>query len=81
MLKSKDLRRNPIGIFNSILSAPLICILDFILPKRLLSDVPHGPQLAGPQPILLVIFLITNPLVAANVRRQAPRNLKIAGVR
>jgi hypothetical protein len=29
MLKSKDLRRNSITIFNSILSARLICILDF----------------------------------------------------
>jgi len=33
MLRSKDLRQNPIDIFNSILSARLICILDFVFPE------------------------------------------------
>jgi len=32
-LSSKDLRRNPNAIFNFILSARLICILDFIFAE------------------------------------------------
>jgi len=38
MLKSKDLRRNPIAIFNSILSARLISILDFIFADTALTE-------------------------------------------
>jgi len=33
ILSAKDLRRNPIANFNSILSARLICILDFVFPE------------------------------------------------
>jgi hypothetical protein len=37
-LSSKDLRRNPIAIFNSILSARLICVLDFIFAEITLTQ-------------------------------------------
>jgi hypothetical protein len=37
-LSSKDLRRNPIAIFNSILSARLICVLDFIFDETTLTE-------------------------------------------
>jgi hypothetical protein len=39
-LSSKDLRRNPIAIFNFILSARLICILDFIFAETTLVGCP-----------------------------------------
>jgi hypothetical protein len=37
-LSSKDLRRNPITIFNSILSARLICVLDFIFAETTVNE-------------------------------------------
>jgi hypothetical protein len=42
-LSSKDLRRNPIAIFNSILSARLICVLDFIFAETTLVGGPAWP--------------------------------------
>jgi hypothetical protein len=58
MLRSKDLGRNEITIFNFILSARLICILDFIFAETTLTNRPHGPQIAGPQPVRAAIFLL-----------------------
>jgi hypothetical protein len=40
MLRSKDLSGNQIAIFNSILSARLICILDFIFAETTLTERP-----------------------------------------
>jgi len=42
-LSSKDLRRNPIAIFNSILSARLICVLDFVFAETTLVRRPARP--------------------------------------
>jgi hypothetical protein len=42
-LSSKDLRRNPIAIFNSILSARLICVLDFVFAETTLTEPSAWP--------------------------------------
>jgi hypothetical protein len=58
ILSSKDLSGNQIAIFNSILSARLICILDFIFAETTLTEPSVCPPIAGPQPVRAAIFLL-----------------------
>jgi hypothetical protein len=62
-LSSKDLRRNPIAIFNSILSARLICVLDFIFAETTLSELSAWLADCWPttSPRSGLRFSITNP--------------------
>jgi len=82
-LSSKDLRRNPIAIFNSILSARLICILDFIFAETTLNEpsawLADCWSTTAPAAIF---FPINNPCVAANAPSPvAKKKSNIAGVR
>jgi len=74
MLRSKDLRRNPIAVFNSILSARLISILDFIFADTALTEtvcmarrlLAHNRSRRDPSSRSRILEF------AANVRRHAP---------
>jgi hypothetical protein len=74
-LSSKDLRRNPIAIFNSILSARLICVLDFIFAET--TPVRRASWIAdcGITPILVRIFFAINN-GSCNSERLSPRAQK-----
>ena len=83
ILKTKNLRPLEITFFNSILSARLICILDFIFAETTLTEPSAwltncwpttGPYSDLPSRSRILAFV-------ANAHRQAPRKSNIAGVR
>jgi hypothetical protein len=84
MLKGKDLQRNSIVISNSILSARLICILDFIFAET--TPIERAAWIAACETHNRSWFSNSSSRsitarVVANLRRHAPGKSKIAGVR
>jgi hypothetical protein len=75
MLRSKDLRQNPIAVFNSILSARLICTLDFVFAETTLTRTVRMARRLPThnRSMQQSSFSITNPGVVANARRHASR--------
>jgi hypothetical protein len=78
-IEQQGLTTNPIAIFNSILSARLICVLDFVFAETTLIEPSAWPTDCWS--VQRSSLSITNPRVVANAHRQAPRKSNIAGVR
>jgi hypothetical protein len=70
-------------IFNSILSARLICVLDLFSPKQPRPKRARGSQIAGPQSVRAAVFLLDHEPSRCRERSSpvAKKKSNIAGVR
>jgi hypothetical protein len=75
MLRSKDLLQKPIAIFNSILSARLICVLDFIFAETTLTEPSAWLAACWPTSILVPIILLDHE-PSMRRERSSPRAKK-----